>query len=187
MSSSSPEFKSFLRKCKKIGKSLGSSNNCLSGDKVYQDDVIRITLNTENNEIEIERKENNNPVVATDKNGRVFRFHGEWIHLKNHVNDLTSKKSKARQSAHPLQPLILNEHGTVRFKANEIVRYLLDHGGLDMNKLAILPFKAEDREQFAQLIGYSLSGFSELSYVSDSAYERAYRNASPEVKKVLEG
>jgi len=32
-------------------------------------------------------------------------------------------------------------------------------------------FSQEDREQFAQLIGYSLSGFGELSYVSDETCE----------------
>lgn len=73
---------------------------------------------------------------------------------------------------HPLQPLV-NKSGVIRFKTNYIVRYLLDAGPFDMNKLALLPFSDEDREQFAQLIGYSLSGFSELSYVSDETYERA--------------
>lgn len=33
-----------------------------------------------------------------------------------------------------------------------------------MNKLALMPFADEDREQFAQLIGYSVSGFGDLSY-----------------------
>lgn len=80
---------------------------------------------------------------------------------------------------HPVQPLIKDEHGIVRFKKNDIVRYLLDAGPFDMNSLAIMPFSQEDHEQFAQLIGYSLSGFSELSYVRDKTYERA---AQQEVK-----
>jgi hypothetical protein len=42
-----------------------------------------------------------------------------------------------------------------------------------MNKLALMKFSDEDREQFAQLIGYSLSGFSELSYVTDKTYKTA--------------
>jgi hypothetical protein len=74
---------------------------------------------------------------------------------------------------HPIQPIVRDSHGTVRFKENAIVRYLLDNGGIDMNKLATLPFCQNDREQFAQLIGYSLSGFGDLSYVSDRTYERA--------------
>lgn len=42
-----------------------------------------------------------------------------------------------------------------------------------MNHLAIRDFCRDDAEQFAQLIGYSLSGFSELSYVSDEVYSAA--------------
>ena len=49
----------------------------------------------------------------------------------------------------------------------------LDAGPFDLNKLASMPFDDEDREQFAQLIGYSLGGFSELDYVSDETYDRA--------------
>jgi len=74
---------------------------------------------------------------------------------------------------HPVQPLIKTKSGTVRFKENAIVHFLLDNGPYDMNKLAGMSFSDEDREQFAQLIGYSLSGFGDLSYVSDETYERA--------------
>jgi hypothetical protein len=77
---------------------------------------------------------------------------------------------------HPLQPLVKDKHGRLRFKENQIVSYLLEAGrkiGVDMNELAILPFPREDRERFAQLIGYSLSGFGELSYVSDDTYDTA--------------
>lgn len=74
---------------------------------------------------------------------------------------------------HPIQPLIKDPHGVTRFKANKIVRYLLDHGGIDMNQLAMLQFSREDRQQFAQLIGYSLCGYSDLSYVGENAWERA--------------
>lgn len=74
---------------------------------------------------------------------------------------------------HPIQPLIRDAESTVRFKENKIVRFLLDAGPFDMNQLAVMNFSREDREQFAQLIGYSLSGFGELSYVRDSTYRRA--------------
>ena len=74
---------------------------------------------------------------------------------------------------HPIQPLYLDGENTLRFKKNDIVRYILDNGGLTLNDLAGLPFSQEDHVQFAQLIGYSLSGFGELSYVSDRDYEAA--------------
>jgi hypothetical protein len=74
---------------------------------------------------------------------------------------------------HPVQPLVFDDEKTVRFKRNKIVEFLLDAGPFDMNALAAMEFSVEDREQFAQLIGYSLSGFGDLSYVSDETYERA--------------
>ena len=70
----------------------------------------------------------------------------------------------------PIQPLEKDSHGVLRFKENKIVRYLLDNGGITLNDLATMDFSQDDSEQFAQLIGYSLSGFGELSYVSDETY-----------------
>jgi len=74
---------------------------------------------------------------------------------------------------HPIQPLAKDKQGVMRFKENAIVRHLLDNGGIDLNKLAMLDFSKDDRIQFAQLIGYSLSGFAELSYVDNESYEAA--------------
>jgi hypothetical protein len=74
---------------------------------------------------------------------------------------------------HALQPLHTDDQGVVRFKANAIVRFLLDAGPFDMNQLAMMPFDDADRAQFAQLIGYSLCGFGELCYVSDELYARS--------------
>lgn len=78
---------------------------------------------------------------------------------------------------HPMQPLI-RDRGVVRFKENAIVRHLLDHGGIDLNRLALLHFDDAEREHFAQLIGYSVQGFGELSYVSDEAFEAAQSAAN---------
>ena len=78
-----------------------------------------------------------------------------------------------KRAKHPVQPLYEDEHGVVRFKPNRIVRFLLDSGPFDMNKLAAMDFSREDYVQFAQLIGYSLGGFGELSYVKDKDYKRA--------------
>jgi len=75
----------------------------------------------------------------------------------------------------PMQPIDKDEQGTVRFKPNAIVDYLIENGNIDMNKIATLDVPREDREQFAQLIGYSLGGYSELSYVSDESYETAVK------------
>ena len=82
-------------------------------------------------------------------------------------------------SDHPIQPVEDDGTGVHRFKANKIVRYLIDlttqRGICDMNALAIMPFSAEDRMQFAQLIGYSVCGYHELSYVTDKSADEASR------------
>jgi hypothetical protein len=65
---------------------------------------------------------------------------------------------------HPIQPLEKDSAGVTRFKQNAIVRYLIDNGSIGLNDLARVNFPQEDREQFAQLIGYSLSGYGDLSY-----------------------
>jgi hypothetical protein len=85
----------------------------------------------------------------------------------------TKKPQTKGEARHPLQPVVVDEGGVRRFKGNAIVKFLLDQGPFDMNKIALLAASQEDREQFAQLIGYSVSGFSELSYVSDEAVATA--------------
>ena len=74
---------------------------------------------------------------------------------------------------HPMQPVYQDKQGVQRFKANKIVCHLLDAGNIDMNQLARLRFDEADRVQFAQLIGYSVCGFGDLSYVSDGDYDKA--------------
>lgn len=87
---------------------------------------------------------------------------------------------------HPIQPIIKTDDGVLRFKGNKIISYLLDwcasknsHPGYtsdtsgpapDMNHLATMDFSREDWQQLAQLYGYSLGGFSELSYVDADTY-----------------
>lgn len=73
---------------------------------------------------------------------------------------------------HPIQPLI-EDDGVLRFKANAIVRHLLKHGGINLDDIAGLNFSREDHEQFAQLIGYSLSGATSLSYMSSEVLDAA--------------
>ena len=76
-------------------------------------------------------------------------------------------------ASHPMQPIALDAHGIPRFKANAIVKWLFDSGLLDLNRTAAMQFSDEDRMQIAQLLGYSVGGYSELSYVTDESYEAA--------------
>jgi hypothetical protein len=76
----------------------------------------------------------------------------------------------------PIQPLANDANGTLRFKKNAIVDFLLEWSkkrGMGLNELAAMDFTQDDREQFWQLIGYSLSGYGELSFVSDDTYKAA--------------
>ncbi len=70
----------------------------------------------------------------------------------------------------PIQPI---KDG--RFIPNRIVEKLLEVAPIDLNNIATMDFTNEEHEQFAQLIGYSVSGFGSLSYVSDETYNTAER------------
>ncbi len=71
----------------------------------------------------------------------------------------------SKHPTHPMQPIVV-VNGVHRFKANKIVRHLLDvcqnKAGFDHNQLALMSFSDEDREQLRQLIGYSLSAYGAI-------------------------
>ena len=64
-----------------------------------------------------------------------------------------------------MQPIVWAADGLIRFKANKIIEYLFESGKLSLNEIATMQFPAEDHVQIAQLLGYSVSGFGDLSYV----------------------
>ena len=77
-----------------------------------------------------------------------------------------------------MQKIDLDAHSVLRFRSNALVRYLLDAGPFDLNHLALLPnIPRGDWVQLAQLIGYSVSGFGDLSYVKRRETEEADRRA----------
>ncbi len=92
--------------------------------------------------------------------------------------------------SHPIQPLVKDNDGILRFKENKIVRDLLAYAtarGFSLNEIARKDYTKEDRQQLAQLIGYSLCGYSELSsYVDTAAYAAAIAKASGSEKSDME-
>ena len=83
-------------------------------------------------------------------------------------------EDKRDKIKHPLQPVETDDRGTLRFKENKIVSRLLEIAskhGYSLNEIAVDDFSKEDRQQFAQLIGYSLCGYSDLSYSDPNTYE----------------
>lgn len=81
----------------------------------------------------------------------------------------------------PIQPIVYDDRGVPRFKENKIVSDLLDFAsnrGFGLNEIACNGYSKDDQQQFAQLIGYSLGGYAELtSYVDDDAYNAAAKMA----------
>jgi hypothetical protein len=96
---------------------------------------------------------------------------------------MNNKKDDRDALSHPMQPVGFDPHGVARFKPNAIVEFLLEHGGFDMNDLGVRGFSAEDQMQFAQLIGYSASGYCSLSYVSEESKDAADAAAEQLLKK----
>lgn len=83
---------------------------------------------------------------------------------------------------YPMQPIILDPNGRKRFESNPIIEMLVDEGSIDLNRIAVWcavnEIDHKYRQQLAQLIGYSVSGYGTLSYVSDESYKRAVENGS---------
>jgi hypothetical protein len=84
-----------------------------------------------------------------------------------------------------MQPIVFDKRRVLRFKENKIVSALLDFSsskGMSLNEIAVMPFRREDREQLAQLIGYSVSGFGDLSYARRTVIAKADRIAESKRK-----
>lgn len=76
----------------------------------------------------------------------------------------------------PMQPVMTDRDGTRRFVENRIIRDLVEFSathGRGIHAIAAGDYTDQERQQFAQLNGYSIRGYGELSYVDDVAYEQA--------------
>lgn len=86
-----------------------------------------------------------------------------------------------------MQPIHTDERGKIAFVENKLVRHLLNFAtprGCGMNELYHVECSPEDREQFAQLIGYTIEGYGELSYVRNDSYAAASQRAdNPEISE----
>lgn len=88
----------------------------------------------------------------------------------------------AKDQKHPMQPIGWDKTGKViRFKENKIVRMLLNAGPFDLNTLSGMNaqgmFDEGDYTQLMQLIGYSVSGYGELSTSPERIVRKADRIA----------
>lgn len=91
------------------------------------------------------------------------------------------RAQRVPEDAHPMQPVVVAQDKCHRFLENKMVNHLYEWArdrGMGLNEMAVMGFSDEDRMQFAQLIGYSVSGYGELGYVSDKSYEEAARRSA---------
>ena len=91
---------------------------------------------------------------------------------------MKNKTTWVGEDGRALQPIEIDASGTARFRKNEIVRFLLDQGPFTMTTLACKQFSKSDQAQFAQLIGYSVSGFGDLSYALQDQVIQADKEAA---------
>jgi hypothetical protein len=90
---------------------------------------------------------------------------------------------------HAMQPIYLDPRGVIRFKANAIIRKFFCRDDeqmsrmISLNDIHVEDFPIEDVEQFWQLLGYSVSGYGDLSFVRKKTVALADRKAEALMKR----
>lgn len=78
----------------------------------------------------------------------------------------------------------ITDDNVQRFKENRIVSALLDSSDLDLNKIAIMyqrgMFSQREFAEFNMMLGYSICGFSDLSFFEDMEIENPIGGTSEE-------
>lgn len=86
-----------------------------------------------------------------------------------------------------MQPVVKAADGTIRFKENKIISDMLElcqKHGFGLNEIAMGDYEKDDRSQLMQLIGYSVSGYGNLSYSRAKHVMRADEKAASMVEEV---
>ena len=88
----------------------------------------------------------------------------------------------------PMQPVVKAANGTIRFKQNQIISDMLElcqKHGLGLNEIAMRDYEKDDRSQLMQLIGYSVSGYGDLSCSRAKHVMRADEKAESMIDEVM--
>lgn len=74
-----------------------------------------------------------------------------------------------------MRELVKDKNGVVRFKQNVIIDWLQETKRIDLNDIArhIGLFPIEDVEEFWQMLGYSVGGYGDLSFVREETIQEA--------------
>lgn len=102
-------------------------------------------------------------------------LHDKILDAVNAAVQALKDQQESVKDKNPMQPIV-DTNGVHRFKSNKIVDKLYDYAvlhGYGLNEMALDDFSDDDRQQFAQLIGYSVSGYGTLSYCDEDVYENA--------------
>lgn len=87
----------------------------------------------------------------------------------------------------PMQPIVWDDRGNIRFQGNKIVQWLVDQKKIDLNAIFVAGIEQQwpipDLEQFWQMLGYSVSGFGDLSFVRRETVNKADEIADRMLKR----
>lgn len=75
-----------------------------------------------------------------------------------------------KKRTQPMQPIAWDGKGVIRFQDNKVITMLLEAGVLNLNSIAGQCIEKKipraDQMQFWQMLGYSVSGFGDLSFAT---------------------
>lgn len=130
------------------------------------------------------KRDGNTDMLFVHTKGRSVLLSGRpyWLERRERLEEILALRKRveeleAQVQNYPMQPLVVDAEGVLRFEANPIVEWLATEVS-DMNQIAAWAAKNnvpnKYKQQLAQLVGYSVRGYGTLSYVvSDEFYNRA--------------
>lgn len=77
----------------------------------------------------------------------------------------------------PMQPIYIDNKGVARFQSNKIVDWLFVTQKISLNEISAMCQNSKipkvDQMQFWQMLGYSVSGFGDLSFADKEVVAQA--------------
>lgn len=80
--------------CAKIAGVIPHAN---ANTKVYKDNVVVIVESQDSNALLVRKVQNGNPVICRSQDGDIYRWHGEWSDLRDHVATVLAKSRETER------------------------------------------------------------------------------------------